>query len=130
MSASNPERVFQIILDQGLPRDAAIELRRREWDCDHVSDLGMSRSDDEEIIARARETNAVIVTLDADFHMLVALSGVSVPSVIRVRIEGLSDLELANILEATLLRHSAEIKSGSLISIKPYRTTVRKLPIS
>lgn len=64
-------------------------LARAGWDAVHVSDLGMGRTDDAEIVKHARETNRVCVTLDADFHALLATSGASTPSVIRIRKEGL-----------------------------------------
>lgn len=68
-----PGHGIRLILDQGLPRDAAQILRNDGWECEHLR-------------AFARELNAVIVTLDADFHMLLALSMAVRPSVIRRRL--------------------------------------------
>ena len=49
----------------------------------------MSTAEDVEILERDRQDQQTIVTLDADFHALLALSGAISPSVIRIRIEGL-----------------------------------------
>jgi hypothetical protein len=50
----------------------------------------MSRAADQEIIAWAVGENATVVTLDADFHTILAVSGATAPSVIRLRMQGLS----------------------------------------
>jgi predicted nuclease of predicted toxin-antitoxin system len=44
---------------------------------------------DADILAYGRQELRVVVTLDADFHTLLALSGARSPSVVRIRIEGL-----------------------------------------
>jgi len=45
----------------------------------------MSTASDAIIVRYARENGFVVVTLDADFHALLALSGADAPSVIRIR---------------------------------------------
>jgi predicted nuclease of predicted toxin-antitoxin system len=50
---------------------------------------GSPDASDAVILDYAREEGRVIVTLDADFHTLLALTGATFPSVVRVRIEGL-----------------------------------------
>ena len=48
----------------------------------------MGKSDDDVILAWSLGKNAIVVTLDADFHSILAVSGASGPSVIRLRIQG------------------------------------------
>src|SRR5438132_13820448 len=81
---------MRLVLDQGVPRDAASLLRELGYDCTHVGAVGMSRAADQEILAWAVGENATVVTLDADFHMILAVSGATAPSVIRLRMQGLS----------------------------------------
>ncbi len=69
-------------------------MRETGIDALHVGDIGMARAVDTEIIAAAKREDRVVVTLDADFHTLLALSAASKPSVIRIRIEGLKGAEL------------------------------------
>lgn len=80
---------LRLVLDQGVPRDAAASLRGLGFECMHVGEIGMSKSEDNEILAWALGRNAIVVTLDADFHAILAVSGAGAPSVIRVRIQGL-----------------------------------------
>lgn len=77
------------LLDQGIPRDAGAGLRELGFDCAHASERGMSQAADEEIVEAAARENCVIVTLDADFHAILAVTRSAAPSVIRLRIEGL-----------------------------------------
>jgi hypothetical protein len=46
--------VKRLLLDQGLPRSSAILPAEAGRDVIHVADIGMSRSDDGEILCRAR----------------------------------------------------------------------------
>ena len=85
----------RLLLDQGLPRSTAALLTRAGWDVTHVSEIGMSRADDFDILRRTREEQRVCDTLDADFHALLATSSERGPSVIRVRKEGLDAGALA-----------------------------------
>jgi predicted nuclease of predicted toxin-antitoxin system len=64
----------------------------------------MSRAPDTEILWRARGDSRVCVTLDADFHSLLATSGERGPSVIRIRREGLDATALAALLQNHLVK--------------------------
>lgn len=77
------------LLDQGLPRSAAAWLNETSEDALHVGDIGMADAADSSILLHALHEHRIVVTLDADFHSLLALNGSSQPSVIRIREEGL-----------------------------------------
>jgi predicted nuclease of predicted toxin-antitoxin system len=85
--------VKRLLLDQGLPRSTPGILIQAGWDVIHVADIRMSRADDIAILQRARAEQRVCITLDADFHAMLATSGEPGPSVIRVRKEGLDERE-------------------------------------
>ena len=88
----------RLLLDQGLPREAAEILRTDGWDVCHVGEIGLGNASDEKIIEHAIADSRFIVTLDADFHSLVAVAGGREPSVIRIRREGLRGPELAKLI--------------------------------
>jgi predicted nuclease of predicted toxin-antitoxin system len=46
--------VKRILLDQGLGPRAATILRQHGWDAVHVSEIGMARAEDIQILERAR----------------------------------------------------------------------------
>jgi len=72
---------------------------------------------------------ATVVTLDADFHTILAVSGASGPSVIRLRVQGLGGAELADVVQNVLVRFEADLKRGSLVTVKGHKTTCHRLPI-
>ena len=78
-----------LLLDQGLPRSLVKLLQVSGINVEHVGDINMSTAKDSEIIEYCKKNNRIIITLDSDFHTLLALSSDSILSIIRVRIEGL-----------------------------------------
>lgn len=91
--------------------------------------MGLSRATDEEIIEYARSEKRICVTLDADFHAILALSDEVAPSVIRIRIEGLKGKELAALLQTIWPRIAEHLDIGSLVVITERTVRIRRLPI-
>ena len=120
---------MRLVLDQGVPHDAAPLLRSLGYDCTHVGEIGMSKAADEEIVALALERSAVVVTLDADFHAILAVSGAQGPSVIRMRLQGLGAAEVVEVVRKVLASFEVELKRGALITVKALKTTCHRLPI-
>jgi len=120
---------MNILLDQGVPRSTAELLRAAGVDAVHTAGIGMSRAEDEAILAEAAAQDRLVVTLDADFHALLALSGATRPSVIRLRIQGLRAEEIAPLLSRILEQSREDLEEGAVISVTETRVRVRKLPI-
>jgi len=76
----------------------------------------MSRASDVDILQRARAEARACVTLDADFHSLLATSGERGPSVIRIRKEGLDAAALAALLLGIESRIENALNSGALVT--------------
>jgi predicted nuclease of predicted toxin-antitoxin system len=120
---------MKLLLDQGLPRSAASLLRSRRIDAVHTGEIGLAAADDRALLRLAQQQDRVIVTLDADFHAILALSGANKPSVIRVRIEGLRAEPLVSLLQALLAERAEELEKGALVTVQPGRVRIRYLPI-
>jgi predicted nuclease of predicted toxin-antitoxin system len=118
-----------LLLDQGLPRSAGTLLRAQGIDTVHVGDVEMWAAEDVEILSLARLQNRVIVTLDADFHALLALSGAQFPSVIRIRIEGLKAGALAILLSQVLVEWGNSLELGAVVTVNKERMRMRRLPL-
>jgi predicted nuclease of predicted toxin-antitoxin system len=63
-------------------------LREYGFDAIHVSEIGMDRDGDVEILQSARCEGRVCITLDHDFHRYLALTGEGQPSVVLLRVQG------------------------------------------
>jgi predicted nuclease of predicted toxin-antitoxin system len=120
---------MKLLLDQGLPRCTVRHLAGRGIAAEHVGELGLARAADAQILDVARERQAVVITLDADFHALLATSHATSPSVVRIRIEGLNGERLASILVQVLTAAGAEIEAGAAVSVTERQVRVRLLPI-
>jgi predicted nuclease of predicted toxin-antitoxin system len=121
--------VRRLLLDQGLPRSSGTLLREAGWDVIHVADVGMSRSDDTEILRRGLAETRVCVTLDAEFHSLLATGGERGPSVIRVRKEGLGATALAELLQGIWAGIEDALEDGAMVTVTEGPVRVRRLPV-
>lgn len=67
--------MIRLLLDQGIPRRAVNRLQDRGFTARHVADIGLERASDLDILQAARDEGECVVTLDADFHSHLAVSG-------------------------------------------------------
>ena len=65
----------RLLLDEGLPFTAADRLRRAGLDAVHVNEVGLSSTADPLILEYALSEKRSCVTLDLDFHRLLATTG-------------------------------------------------------
>ena len=119
----------KVLLDQGLPRTSAGLLREIGWDVQHVSERGMSQAEDVAIIELARQEQRVVVTLDADFHAFLAVSGASGPSVVRIRSEGLKAAQIATLLQHIFAVAGNEMAGGAMVTVLDEKIRIKHLPI-
>jgi len=120
---------MKLLLNQGLPRSAAFLLIARGHDSVHVGELGMAEAKDADIIREAERQNRVVVTLDADYHRILATSGAVRPSVIRMRIEGLKAAPLSALLCDVISQCENDLIAGAMVSVESDRLRVRRLPV-
>lgn len=120
---------MKLLLDQGLPRSTVSQLSKTGIEAVHVGELGMAAASDAEILAFAKQHSYAVVTLDADFHTLLARSGAAGPSVIRVRIEGLRAVGLADLLKEVLGICEEDLGKGAMVSVAEKSVRVRRLPL-
>jgi predicted nuclease of predicted toxin-antitoxin system len=120
---------MKLLLDQGLPRSAVNLLIKAGIDTIHVGDIQMSSAEDWQILEQAKNDGLIVVTLDADFHSLLALTEAISPSVIRIRIERLRAQALTNLLITVIQECHSELQKGCAISVELNRIRIRQLPL-
>ncbi len=120
---------MKLLLDQGLPRSAAKLLREANIDTLHLGEIGMSATKDLEIIQMAAQEERIVVTLDADFHTLLALDDAISPSIIRIRIQRLRAQALVDLLLTVINECKKDLEQGAAVTVEPNRIRIRRLPL-
>ena len=120
---------MKFLLDQGLPRTTVTHLREIGLEAEHTGELGLATATDEAILTEARNRGAIVVTLDSDFHTLLALSRAPLPSAIRIRIEGLKGEDAARIMQQVAAAIEQELSAGVAVTVTHRRMAVRHLPL-
>jgi predicted nuclease of predicted toxin-antitoxin system len=121
---------MKLLIDQGLPRSLCAELERSAERVVHIGMLILECETDENLLEFASAEGWVMVTLDIDFHDLLALRRLSKPSVIRVVAEGRSASEIGAGLRKVLVALAKELELGCMETTDLLRVRVRMLPVS
>lgn len=120
---------MKFLLDQGLPRSTVEHLQALGLESEHVGNLGMATATDEAILAEGNARDSIVVTLDSDFHALLALSNASSPSVIRIRIQGLKGENVATIIARVVEATEDDLMAGAAVTVTDRRLALRRLPL-
>ena len=121
--------MIRILLDQGLPRGTAKILCREQWDVVHTGDIGLAQASDREIIDFAQREDRIIITLDADFHAILAVENASSPSVIRIRQEGLKAVQLSDLIKSIWPTVQSQLEAGALVTVTEKSIRVKSIPL-
>jgi predicted nuclease of predicted toxin-antitoxin system len=119
----------KLLLDENVSAGAAGILRERGFDVVHAREVGLAAVADSTILEWCLDSGRIIVTLDADFHAQLAMSGAREPSVVRIRVEGLRDTEMAALIEQVTALVSDDLVRGSAVSVNATSIRVRALPL-
>jgi predicted nuclease of predicted toxin-antitoxin system len=120
---------MEFLLDQGLPRSTVQHLQDMGFQAVHVGSLGFATATDETILAVGRDRGAIVVTLDSDFHALLARSNASSPSVIRIRIQGLKGDDVARVIQQVVQAVESDLFAGAAVTVTDRRLALRRLPL-
>ena len=101
---------LRFIVDAQLPPRLAVWLRARGHEAFHVRELELTDRPDPDIIAKAKEIEAVIVTKDADFMHLTRLE--SSCSVVWIRFGNATSGDLLRSLEPIWQEIETALASG------------------
>ena len=117
------------LLDQGVPRSTVSLLAARGQDVVHVADVAMSAAPDIAIIEHAFSDDRIVVTFDADFHAILAVSGKVKPTVIRIREEGLKGPQICALLFSVLTKFQEDLERGCVMTNVDGKVRLRALPL-
>ena len=120
---------MKFLIDMPLSPVLAAWLREQGHDAVHADQIGLSRSPDTMILARAKGEHRTIVTADLDYPRLLALGGATNPSVILFRDGDWSDAEIVQRMEEILRAIAPEDISESILVVDRDRVRRRRLPI-
>lgn len=125
---------MRFLLDENVSYRVTSRLKAAGHDAVHVSEIGLTSTDDLVILARARDEDRVLVSGDHDFVQMLFASGATRPSLVLVRevreVEAMPSADLAVLLLAALSAGLAELLSaGAIATLTPDRARVRPLPL-
>ena len=114
---------MNLVADEGVDRPVVERLRRDGHHVVYVAELSPSVAD-EEVLQRANEGNAVLLTADKDFGELVFRQGLVHSGVVLLRLAGLANATKAEIVAEVCRTRTAEL-IGAFSVISPGQVRIR-----
>jgi len=121
---------MKIIVDVNLAVRWANMLSNRGIEAVHWTTVGAANAQDIEIMSYARENNYSVFTNDLDFSAILVSTRASGPSVIQIRAEDTRPEANLDRVSDALVKFSAVIEQGALITIDSNKTRFHILPFA
>lgn len=120
---------MKFLADMGVSMRTVTWLRQQGHEAIHLREEGLQRLPDDQILAKGKAEDRIVLTFDLDFGYLLAVSKASLPSVVIFR---LNDERAENVnqrLAAVLALCESELLAGAVVTVTETRVRVRRLPI-
>ena len=114
----------------GIAQSTGEYLRSQGHDVVHLSEQGLERLPDDQIVTKALDESRTIVTHDLDFGRIVALSGYTVPSIVTFRLSDMKPARVNSALETVLREAAPSLDQGALVTVTDHGIRVRTLPVN
>jgi predicted nuclease of predicted toxin-antitoxin system len=116
---------MNFLADEGVDRQIVECLRQSGHEVLYIAEIKPSISD-EEVLSRANEKNALLITADKDFgEMVFHQNLLTVGGVVLLRLSGLSSERKAEIVSKVIQSRESELSSAFSV-ISPGRTRIRR----
>ncbi len=122
-------RNMKFLIDMNLSPDWVRIMEENGFEVIHWSQIGEPNATDKKIFNYARDNNFIVFTHDLDFGDILAATGAKSPSVIQIRTQDTSPNALNKLFLKAIKRFENHLNKGVLITIDPYRSRARILPI-
>lgn len=120
---------MKFLADMGISPATVEALRAQGYQASHLHEQQLDRMSDSDMLDRARNEQAIILTHDLDFGQLMAASRASLPSVIIFRLPDMRPANVTRHLLALIAQYEAVLERGAIVSVGERRVRVRHLPI-
>ena len=114
---------------RGTPFHDGRQVAPRGLDAVHVKEVGLSSTPDPLILEYDRSEKRSCVTLDLDFHQLLAATGATEPSVILLRFQRLRAEQAAALIETILGSIGPDLETGVAVTATRRGLRIRRLPL-
>jgi len=104
-------------------------LKSKGHDIYRISDKGLARAKDSEIVELAVKEERIILTMDLDFAAIIAKSNKRMPSAIIFRLSDESFENINPLLDKILPAVEKELLAGAIVIVEDDRFRIRALPI-
>jgi predicted nuclease of predicted toxin-antitoxin system len=108
----------------------AAMLVNRGIEAVHWAEIGPGDAPDNEIMAYAASKGYAVLTNDLDFGTVLALTAASAPSVVQIRNADVRPEALFEPVVNTLVKFSADIEKGALVTIDINKVRIHILPFT
>jgi predicted nuclease of predicted toxin-antitoxin system len=120
---------MRFLADMGVSLKTVESLRVAGHHVVHLSEEGLQRFSDPEILAKAWREDRIVLTFDLDFGELVAAAGSTLPSAIIFRLRNQTAESVTPRLEQVVEEESEQLSAGAIVIIEESRYRLRRLPL-
>ena len=121
--------MIKFLIDNNISPKVSLALRMAGYESEHVRQLGMAASTDEEICQHANDTFSTIISADTDFGYILSKWKGNLPSVILLRMIPPIPETQFKYISKVIADYAEEIGEGSLLVVSPDKIRIRKLPL-